>query len=69
MNIEVVDDTFFTSSLTVVSICVVLLWAFYTWTFHQFHGGHIIFLDYNTLLKKEFERVKMERWNAANPTI
>ena len=32
---------------------IVFAWLVYVYTFQQFHGGHIINLDYTILLKKE----------------
>ena len=46
---------------------IVFAWLVYVYTFQQFHGGHIINLDYTILLKKEVAKAKKERKDAETP--
>ena len=46
---------------------IVVAWLVYVYTFQQFHGGHIINLDYTSLLKKEVAKAKKERKDAETP--
>ena len=48
---------------------IVFAWLVYVYTFQQFHGGHIINLDYTILLKKEVAKVKKERKDAETPGL
>ena len=45
------DQTSFYSLLNLTALGVVCAWAFYVWTFQQFHGGHIVEPEYHTLWK------------------
>ena len=65
----IADQTSFYSLLNLTALGVVCAWAFYVWTFQQFHGGHIVEAEYHTLLKTEVKKHKQERWQAANPTL
>ena len=69
MGITVIDHTIFYSLLNIYVFGLVCVWALYVWTFHQFHGGHIVLLDYTPLLKKEVQKVHIERKKAANPIL
>lgn len=48
---------------------IVVAWLVYVYTFQQFHGGHIINLDYTILLKKEVAKAKKERKDAETPGL
>ena len=50
-----------------IGLGVVAAWVVYVYTFQHFHRGHVIQLDYTTLLKKEVAKVKKERKDAEVP--
>ncbi len=50
-----------------IGLGVVVAWVVYVYTFQHFHRGHVIQLDYTTLLKKEVAKVKKERKDAEVP--
>jgi hypothetical protein len=69
MSTAVPDQTSFYSLLNLYTLGVVCVWAIYVNTFQQFHGGHIVETDYNTLLKAEVNKSKMARELATRPIL
>lgn len=63
--VESVEQLF--TLLQLIGLGVVAAWLVYVYTFQHFHRGHIIQLDYTTLLKKEVAKVKKERKDAEVP--
>lgn len=63
--VESVEQLF--TLLQFIGLGVVVAWLVYVYTFQHFHRGHIIQLDYTTLLKKEVAKVKKERKDAEVP--
>ena len=65
----VVNVEYSITLLQFIGYGIVVVWLVYVYTFQQFHGGHIITLNYTPLLKKEVAKTKRERKLAETPGV